>query len=111
MLNTSSKIARFLCSAALVGAAGVAVAGPAQAASQARSPQTGAVTQGQYVHFQGKLTAVADDHVKVATGESVVTVLLTGEAYWIGHLKVGAQADVTATLDKGVHTAKVIVTW
>ncbi|QCX73959.1 hypothetical protein C9F11_01280 [Streptomyces sp. YIM 121038] len=111
MLNTSSKIARFLCSAALVGAVGVAVAGPAQAASQARSPQAGDATQGQYVHLQGKLTAVADDHVKVTTGGTVVTVLLTDDAYWIGHLKVGAQADVTATLADGVYTAKVIVTW
>ncbi|MFI8930373.1 hypothetical protein ACIG3E_22135 [Streptomyces sp. NPDC053474] len=111
MSNTPSKIARILCSAALVGAAGVAVAGPAQAASQAPSSQTSAAPQGQYVHFQGKLTAVADDHVKVATGGTVVTVLLTGDAYWIGDLKVGAQADVTAALDEGVYTAKVIVTW
>ncbi|WP_030674482.1 hypothetical protein [Streptomyces sp. NRRL B-1347] len=111
MLNTSGKIGRFLFSAALVGAVGIAVAGPAQAAASAHSSQSSVAPQGQYVHFQGKLTAVADDHVKVSTGGTVVTVLLTGDAHWIGHLRVGAHADVTATLKDGVYTAKVIVTW
>ncbi|MEI5098186.1 hypothetical protein RB200_05450 [Streptomyces sp. PmtG] len=111
MLNTSHRIARVLCSTALIGAVGVAVAGPAQAASPARSVESSVAVQGQYVHFQGKLTAVTPDHVEVATGGTVVTVLLTGDAYWVGRLTVGAQADVTATLKDGVYTAKVIVTW
>ncbi|WJV51025.1 hypothetical protein [Streptomyces flavofungini] len=111
MRDTSSKVSRFLVAAALVGAVGVAVAGPAQAAAPAPASAASAASQGQYVHFQGKLTAVAEDHVKVATGGTVVTVLITADAYWIGRLTVGAQADVTATLKDGVHTARVIATW
>ncbi|TJZ59246.1 hypothetical protein FCH28_03905 [Streptomyces piniterrae] len=106
-LNTVIKPA--IIAAGLVGIIGFAAAAPAQAAESGQPAK--AVSAAKTVHFQGKIQAVGDGYVDIATGGTVIRVEITNGAYWISPLYEGASADVTAWVNGGVYSAKVIATW
>ncbi|NUP23077.1 MAG: hypothetical protein HOZ81_44865 [Streptomyces sp.] len=109
MSKLKNLITPMVAVTALVGALGIAASAPAQASSPERRVRINADAN-SIVHFQGKITAVNDGNIDVATNGKVVKVDHS-KAYWVSPLRVGAWADVTASEEDGVFIAKVVVAW
>ncbi|WP_159042656.1 hypothetical protein [Streptomyces curacoi] len=110
MLKSKKFIRPAAAAVGLLAALGVAATSQAQAAPSELSTRISAGEQ-TTVHFLGRITAVDNGSITVATNGTVVKVSITDSARWVGHLAVGAHASITASVVNGGYVAKVIATW